>query len=218
MAMRERPALRVLSRQPHRDPLEHERAERQRFRLPPVDPALFDRRQPPLELALELGMHCETVGNAQKLRGEIAELLRRHTGVDLAGGVARNTLLARLGRNRLVEARAQPVVRLPEEILGRGGHPLRLVGREHALLHEPCRVELAHGRVRGDLLDHQGLRVGSLVLLVVPETAVADEIDHDVVAEARTVGERKPHSRDRGLGIVGVDVHDRHVEALGEVG
>ena len=50
------------------------------------------------------------------------------------------------------------------------------------------------------------------------EAPVADEVDDDVVAEARAVGEREPDRRDRRLGIVGVDVDDRRVEALGEVG
>ena len=50
-----------------------------------------------------------------------------------------------------------------------------------------------------------------------PEAAVADEVDHEVVAELRAVGESEPDGGQRRLGIVGVDVHDRHVEALREV-
>ncbi len=50
-----------------------------------------------------------------------------------------------------------------------------------------------------------------------PEAAVPDEVDHHVVAELLAIGESKPHRRDRGLGVVGVDMDDRNVEPLGEV-
>ena len=68
-----------------------------------------------------------------------------------------------------------------------------------------------------DPLDHQRLRVGRLVPLVVAVAPVADEVDDDVVPEAAPEAEREPDRRDRRLGIVGVDVDDRDVEALGEV-
>ena len=66
-----------------------------------------------------------------------------------------------------------------------------LLRGQHALGDEPRAVELAHGRVVRDLLDHQRLGVRRLVLLVVAEAAVADEVDHDVVAEPAAVGERE---------------------------
>ena len=49
------------------------------------------------------------------------------------------------------------------------------------------------------------------------EAAVADEVDHEVVAELGAVGEREPDGAQGGLGVVGVDVDDRDVEALREV-
>ncbi len=93
-----------------------------------------------------------------------------------------------------------------------------LLRREHALTDELRLVELANARVGVDLLDHQRLRVRRLVLLVVTEAAVADEVDHDVLAEALTVGHREADGRDRSLRVVGVHVDDRHVESLGEIG
>ena len=56
-----------------------------------------------------------------------------------------------------------------------------------------------------------------LVALVVAVTAVADEIDHDVAPEPPAERQREPDRRDRRLGVVGVDVDDRVVEALREV-
>src|SRR5205085_937569 len=75
MAMRECAALRVLPRQSDRDPLENERAERERLRMTPVDPALVECDEPAFELPLQLGMYGETVWHAQQLPGERAELL-----------------------------------------------------------------------------------------------------------------------------------------------
>ena len=86
-----------------------------------------------------------------------------------------------------------------------------------ALLDEPRGVALAHGRLRLDPLRHERLGVRRVVLLLVAEPAVADEVDHEVVAELGAVGEREPDRAERGLGIVGVDVDDRDVEALREV-
>ena len=62
-----------------------------------------------------------------------------------------------------------------------GVEPVGLLLRDDARLDEPLRVQLAHGRVRGDRGGEQRLRVGGLVLLVVPVPAVADEVDDDVV-------------------------------------
>ncbi len=79
------------------------------------------------------------------------------------------------------------------------------------------RVQRPHGRLSQNPLDHQRLRVRRIVLLVVAESPVPDEIDDEVVPELGPVGERQPHCRDGRLGIVGVDVHDRDVEALREI-
>ena len=92
-----------------------------------------------------------------------------------------------------------------------------LLRSQDALLDEPRRVELAGGRLRSDLGDHQRLGVRGLVLLVVPEAPVADEVDHDVVTELLPVRESEPDRSDRSLRVVRVDVDDRNVEALGEV-
>ncbi len=118
----------------------------------------------------------------------------------------------------LAERRLQPLVRLAQPVLDGRDERLGLGVGEDALADELRAVELAHGRMGVDLLGHQRLGVGGLVLLVVAEAAVADEVDDDVVAEAAPVGEREPDGRDRRLGVVGVDVDDRHVEALREVG
>ena len=63
-----------------------------------------------------------------------------------------------------------------------------------------------------------GCEYARLVALVVPVAPVTDEVDDHVVAEALAVHHRQAGGGQAGLGIVGVDVDDRRVEALGQVG
>ena len=90
--------------------------------------------------------------------------------------------------------------------LGLLGQTLRLLGGNLARLGQMLRVERAHGRLVRDPLGHQRLGERRLVALVVPMAAVADEVDHDVAPEPSPEGEREPDRRERGLGIVRVDV------------
>ena len=69
-----------------------------------------------------------------------------------------------------------------------------------------------------DLGVHLGLGVGGLVRLVVSEAAIADQVDEYVVSELLAECERQANGADGGSDVVGVDVDDGHVEALGHVG
>ena len=87
----------------------------------------------------------------------------------------------------------------------------------------PCSInllgeQLTHRRVPTNDLVHLGLRVRRLVGLVVAEAAVADQVDEHVVAKLLPEREGEPHRGDARRDVVGVDVDDRHVVALGEVG
>ncbi len=63
------------------------------------------------------------------------------------------------------------------------------------------------------------LRLGEawLVALVVPVASIADQVDDEVGGELLPVGAGQPRHLDARLGIVGVDVDDGHLEALGQV-
>ena len=89
--------------------------------------------------------------------------------------------------------------------------------RDDAFLDQPCGELLANGRVAGDLRGHQGLRVRRLVLLVVTVASISDQVDDDVALETAPECQRQPNRGYRSFRIVGVDVDDRHVVALGEV-
>jgi hypothetical protein len=82
--------------------------------------------------------------------------------------------------------------------------------------HERARPDLAHRRMLGDLLVHRRLREPRFVSLVVAPAAVADEIDEEVAAEARAVGDGETRRFDAGDRVVRVHVHDRNLEAARE--
>ncbi len=65
---------------------------------------------------------------------------------------------------------------------------------------------------------HLGLGVRRFVALVVPETPVADQIDHDVLVERLAEGERHPGDPDHRLGVIGIDMEDRGLYRLGDIG
>ncbi len=96
-------------------------------------------------------------------------------------------------------------------------HPVHLAPVEDAVLDEPRRVPLPHGRLRLDPLRLERLSVRGLVLLLMAETPVTHDVDHEVVAEFLAVRERETHGAQRRLRVVGVDVDDRDVETLREV-
>ena len=90
------------------------------------------------------------------------------------------------------------------------------LGEEAPLDHDP-RELLPNARVPEDPTVHHGLRVGRFVPLVVAVATVAHEVDDDVLPELEPVVDGEPHGRHAGLGVVGVDVHDREPEAQGQV-
>jgi hypothetical protein len=214
VAVRERAALCVLAGQTDRNPFDEQRRECERFRLAPVDPAAVERLETPLELPLQLRMDRKVLRNAEKRLIEVAQEVRRNRSHDVVAGRIRDLSV---GRRRRPERCFERVMRLSEL----GGHgPEELVGlllRHYALDGQASRELLADGGMGGDLLGHQRLRVRGLVLLVVSVPAVPDEIDDDVAVEPPTEGERQADRGDRPLGVVGVHVDDRHVEALRQV-
>ena len=168
-------------------------AIRERLGVAPVDPAAGHRAATALELALELRVHRELLGRAQQLLVQLLERRARHRGVDR--GRARVSDRAVVDLLRLGERRLQTLVRCAQRRLDVADETLGLLARQDALLDQLFLVELAHARVSVDLLDHERLRVRGLVLLVVPEPAVADEVDHDVLAEAAAIRHREPSGR-----------------------
>ena len=65
---------------------------------------------------------------------------------------------------------------------------------------------------------HQRLGEARLVALIVAEAAVAPHVDDDVAVERLAVFDRELAGEGHRFGIVAVDVQDRRLDALGDVG
>ena len=98
------------------------------------------------------------------------------------------------------------------------GDRLGLFARELAGEDELLGVELADADPILDLFVHERLGERRLVALVVAVAAVAEHVDHHVLAEGLPEIERQLGDVDDGLGILAVDVEDRHLDHLGDVG
>ncbi len=181
-------------------------------------PPSWTLRAPTIELLRELGVDGEALGDAQQLLVEREEPLLGNRGHDpVSLGPGRPTGTGPAGGRALTDAVTETFVGLPQGCGDALHEGVGLLGRQHALVDQARRVALARRRLQLDLLHHQRLGVRRLVLLVVPEAAVAHEVDHEVVAELLAVGERQTDGAERRFGIVRVDVDDRDVEALREI-
>ena len=89
---------------------------------------------------------------------------------------------------------------------------------DHALALEPRGIDLRDRRVLADLRVHQRLGEARLVALVVAEAAVAPHVDDDVAVELLAIFDRQLAGEGHRLRIVAVDVEDRRLDDLGDVG
>ena len=94
---------------------------------------------------------------------------------------------------------------------------LGLVGRYDALARQLLRVFLPNCWRLLDPLVHHGLGVRRLIRLVVPVTAVTDEVDDDVGVKFLPIHHREPDGGEARFRIVGVHVNDGCVEAFREI-
>ena len=192
------------------NPLLEERRERERLGVAPVDPALARAPRAGARAgARASGSPRSPRGTRSSCSSSSRQAVGRHGGDDRVARVRPRLLLdrrERRGRERSSGARRGPCG-APRACGRAASRPRPRRARPSAT--SRGRVGLADRRLPLDALGLERLRVRRLVLLVVPEAAVADEVDDDVVAELRAVGEREPDRGQRGLGIVGVHVHDR---------
>ena len=64
---------------------------------------------------------------------------------------------------------------------------------------------------------HLGLGIGGLIGLVVTETPVADQVDHDVPSKLAPECHRQPDRTHARRDVIRIDMGDGQVEALGNV-
>ena len=96
--------------------------------------------------------------------------------------------------------------------------PLGLLHGDVAPADQGLGVELAHRAPGLDALVHQGLGERRVVALVVAVAPVADHVDHHVLVEPLAEPEGQAGHPHDGLGVVAVDVEDRRLDHLGDVG
>ena len=152
--------------------------------------------------------------------GQAQQFLLRHCGVALfrircldVRRPVRARLALEVGDDRVDQSTA--FVQRGTESLD---HPLGVIGADDALCRQLVGVKLARAGMGIDLLVHQRLGHHRLVLLVMTELAEADDVDHDVGTEF--VPELHRHLRDEGHGfrIVAIDMEDRRLDHLEDVG
>src|SRR5262245_51291238 len=110
MPVRERAALGVLPGEADRDPLDEQASERERFRLSPVDAALVEGFDSPLEHLHELRIDRESFRDADELVLELAEAFGGDARLDRGLGARRRALAARRIRLRARQLRPQSLV------------------------------------------------------------------------------------------------------------
>ena len=85
---------------------------------------------------------------------------------------------------------------------------------DHALLHQLPGIERSRGGVLANLLVHLRLGLRRLFRLVVPPTAIANEVDDHVLSEFHTVIDGQLHGEDHGFRVIAVHVQDRRLHHL----
>ena len=90
--------------------------------------------------------------------------------------------------------------------------------KDHALADQPVGVDLQGAGVVRDRLVHQRLRERGLVPLVVAVAPIAEHVDHDRLLEFLPKFGRDLGREHDGLRIVAVDVEDRRLDHLGDIG
>ena len=190
VAVGERAALGILAREAHGDAVLEQRGVGERLTLAPVYPAVDNGLAATVELLRELDVDREPWRHGQQLLVQGAQAIGRNCGDNrVAGHHGLGRLRHGGGRRGLTDRRPELLVGGAQRRGDVGDECLGFLGRDHALLDEPCGVDGADGRLPLDPLDHQRLRVRRVVLLVVAEAPVSHEVDHEVVAEFGSVRE-----------------------------
>ena len=99
-----------------------------------------------------------------------------------------------------------------------GAHSLALVVADDALGRQLLGVDLQSRRMRLDLAVHQRLGERGLVALVVAVAPIAEHVDDDRLVELLPEFRRDLRHINHRLRIVAVDVEDRRLDQLGDVG
>ncbi|EXI74726.1 MAG: hypothetical protein AW07_01654 [Candidatus Accumulibacter sp. SK-11] len=221
VAMEEGAAADILTRNSHPVTGHEQRGVGQVLGHSPVDRQFALTHQPPVIDDLpDPAVQREVRWNRRQPLGEPAQLGDRHLGIAVLDVARREERRPVDGHRVLVTGDHRVVEQFAtvEVCTIVGDHLVRPLRSQNTLGDELVGVELARSRVLLDLLVHQRLRHHRLVLLVVPELAVADDVDHDVLPEGLAVLHGDAGDQRDCLGVVTIDMEDRRLGHLEDVG
>ena len=96
-------------------------------------------------------------------------------------------------------------------------HGRWLILRDCPVGDELIREDLPHGRMLVDDLIHLRLGERRLVAFVMTPAPVPHQIDQKILAKRLPVFERHTHGHQARFRLVGIDMHDRNLETLGQI-
>ena len=229
MALHEGASPRVLPGHANGGALGEQRAEREQFAESPVDRAAAAHLDALLQQPLQLAVHAEALWRVVvRVADELDDALgnsRRLRFMDAfcitLGVVGRREAVAGVFRDhrdrrglrgvgfceRLLEARLEVCV----------GTLVLFLGDVAASNQRFC-VEGSNAALRLDEVVHERLGHRGVVALVVSATAVADDVDDDVTLELLPIVESELRHTHYGFWVVAVDMKDRRLNCLGNVG
>ena len=169
---------------------------------------------------LDAGMQREAFGQCRQALRQALQFLHRDRGIaglDVVLGQERRPVngvwMLVAGEDRVVQQLA-----LVEVCAVLGDHRIRTIGRQRAFGDQLVTIQLAGTRMLGDDLVHQRLGDHRLVLLVVAELAEAVDVDDDILLEGLAIFDRDLGDQCNGFGIVTINVEDRRIDHLEDVG
>ena len=222
VALGEGAAPHVLAGEADRGALHQQRPESHGFGRGPVKAlTAFEHLALGVHQADDLAVWRKVFRNAGQRGCQRLELLGRQPGLapawSLFGGLEPVPGTAEpVSTVRLVRLRRFKLI--GHQRLKLGDHLLAFFGRDEALGCQLVSVECAGRALRLDLLVHQRLGESRLVALVMAEAAVTEHIDNHVLLELLPEFRRDTGDVNHSLRIIAVDVEDRRLDRLGDVG
>ncbi len=214
MALTEGAALGVLAGQANRGAVRQDRGESKRFGMRPIDLAIgrIQHMSAPIPLPGELRRDGESVRNGVDIAVIFEQRFFGHAGVD--------STARRWWRNVFAEisgAVGHRAANAGQAVQGALQHRVGFARFDLARRQELLGEEIAHRRMLVDDLVHHRLGEGRFVALVVSPAPVADQVDQEVLTEDVAIFDRHAHRGQAAFRIVGIDMYDRNLEALGQV-
>ena len=96
-------------------------------------------------------------------------------------------------------------------------HRREFLSSNDAAFYKSRAVQSSNTQVPLYRLIHDGLSRRWLVRLVVAQSPIADQVDHDILVKCLPVAQRQSYRRDDSLGIIPVNMQDRRFDHLRDI-